>query len=88
MNRRILFNPKARAEFDEWKLKDKKKAMRIYDLLKDIAVSPFEGIGKPEPLKHNLHGYWSRRIDKVNRLVYQISDDAIIVISCAHHYER
>jgi len=59
---------------------------RINALLKDIIRSPFVGIGKPEGLKGNLSGYWSRRIDDEHRLVYQVTDDAIVIISCKNHY--
>jgi len=64
MGRGILFEPRARAEFDRWKIRDKKKAQRILDILKDIMQNQFDGIGKPEPLKHELQGYWSRRIEQ------------------------
>ncbi|MGL5941493.1 MAG: Txe/YoeB family addiction module toxin [Waterburya sp.] len=59
---------------------------RINRLVQNTLVSPFDGIGKPEPLKENLSGYWSRRIDETNRLVYQVSDKYITVISCRYHY--
>ena len=56
-------------------------------LLKDIERSPFDGIGKPEPLKHKLHGYWGRRIDETNRLVYRLEKGRIEIIQCRTHYE-
>jgi toxin YoeB len=59
---------------------------RINRLVQDTLVSPFDGIGKPEPLKENLSGYWSRRIDETNRLVYQVSNEYITIISCRYHY--
>jgi toxin YoeB len=59
---------------------------RINRLVQNALVSPFDGIGKPEPLKENLSGYWSRRIDETNRLVYQVTDEYITVISCRYHY--
>ncbi|AEK58907.1 conserved hypothetical protein [Acidithiobacillus caldus SM-1] len=59
---------------------------RINTLLKDIRRSPFQGIGKPEPLKHNLAGFWSRRIDEEHRLVYAIQEDTILVAQCRYHY--
>jgi toxin YoeB len=88
MDKRLLFEPKAMSELNIWKLKDKNKALRIYDLLKDIQQNPFEGTGKPEPLKYGRQGYWSRRIDRVDRLVYKVTDELIVIISCAHHYEN
>jgi toxin YoeB len=65
---------------------DKKTFNRINRLVQNALVSPFDGIGKPEPLKENLSGYWSRRIDETNRLVYQVTDEYITVISCRYHY--
>ena len=69
-----------------WQTQDKKKLKRINKLINDVKRSPFEGIGKPEPLKENLSGFWSRRIDDTNRLVYVVDDKAITVISCRYHY--
>lgn len=68
-------------------MQDKKTLKRINALIKDIMRSPFGGIGKPEALKENLSGFWSRRIDEANRLVYQEKDGAIIVASCKGHYD-
>ena len=70
-----------------WQTQDKKTLKRINALLKDISRSPYEGIGKPEGLKENLSGYWSRRIDDVNRLVYRIENDLIEVYQCKGHYD-
>ncbi|MEF1226833.1 Txe/YoeB family addiction module toxin [Vibrio fortis] len=69
-----------------WQTQDKKTLKRINKLINDVKRSPFEGIGKPEPLKENLSGLWSRRIDETNRLVYVVDDQAITVISCRYHY--
>ena len=82
----ISFSEKAWKDYIYWQSQDKKTLKRINALLKDTSRSPFEGLGKPEPLKENLSGYWSRRIDDTNRLVYCISDDIIEVISCRSHY--
>ena len=71
---KITFTERAFAEYLYWQSQDKKTLKRINALLKDISRSPYEGIGKPEGLKENLSGYWSRRIDDVNRLVYRIAD--------------
>ena len=65
---------------------DKKTLKRINILINDVKRSPFEGIGKPEPLKENLTGFWSRRIDDTNRLVYVVDDHAVTIISCRYHY--
>lgn len=69
-----------------WQTQDKKTLKRINKLITEIQRTPFEGIGKPEPLKENLTGFWSRRIDDVNRLVYAIEDASITIISCRYHY--
>jgi len=65
----------------------KKTLKRINDLLKDINRQPFTGIGKPEPLKSNKQGYWSRRIDEVNRIVYKVEHDQIVIAQCGGHYD-
>ena len=70
-----------------WQGQDKKTLKRINQLIQAISRTPFEGIGKPEPLRENLTGYWSRRIDDSNRLVYAVEDTEIIVIACRYHYE-
>ena len=69
-----------------WQRQDKKTLKRINRLINDTLKNPFSGIGKPEPLKENLSGYWSRRIDESNRLVYRVDDKYIKVISCRYHY--
>ncbi|MBW8191444.1 Txe/YoeB family addiction module toxin [Neiella marina] len=69
-----------------WQTQDKKTLKRINKLINDVKRSPFEGIGKPEALKENLSGFWSRRIDDTNRLVYAVDDRAITIISCRYHY--
>lgn len=69
-----------------WQTQDKKTLKRINKLINDVKRSPFEGIGKPELLKENLSGFWSRRIDDTNRLVYAVDELAITIISCRYHY--
>lgn len=69
-----------------WQLQDRKTLKRINLLLADIQRNKFEGLGKPEPLKENLSGFWSRRIDDVNRLVYTINNEQIEIIQCIGHY--
>ncbi|MBC8044935.1 MAG: Txe/YoeB family addiction module toxin [Rhizobacter sp.] len=87
MRRNIKFEPHAIDEFLDWMLADQKIAARIGDLLKEIGRTPFAGIGKPEPLKGNFKGYWSRRITEEHRLLYHVTDADIIIISCKGHYE-
>ena len=69
-----------------WIKQDRAKALRIVSLIKEIEREPFTGIGKPEPLKHEFVGCWSRRIDKEHRLVYQVTDDKIRILACRYHY--
>ena len=69
-----------------WQTQDRKTLKRINKLINDAKRSPFEGLGKPEPLKENLSGFWSRRIDDNNRLVYAVDDRALTIISCRYHY--
>ncbi len=82
----VEFTEAAYADYRWWKLNDPKKSQRIQSLLTDIHNRPFQGIGKPEPLKFDLQGYWSRRIDKTHRLVYSVHAKKIMVISCRFHY--
>ncbi len=82
----IEFTKSAYRDYRWWKKNDPKKIMRIEALCRDISKRPFEGIGKPEPLKFDLQGWWSRRIDKANRLVYSVDDDTVTVLSCRYHY--
>lgn len=83
---KITFTEKAFQEYLYWQTQDKKTLKRINALLKDICRSPFEGIGKPEPLKENLSGFWSRHIDDFNRIVYRINGEQIEVYQCKNHY--
>jgi toxin YoeB len=80
------FNPEALKEYIYWQTQDRKTLKRINSLLIDILRNPFEGIGKPEPLKGDLAGYWSRRIDSQNRLVYRVESEFIEIHSCRSHY--
>ena len=70
-----------------WQTQDKKTLKRINNLIKDTERNPFEGIGKPEPLKGNLSGFWSRHIDDTNRFVYRINNDKLEILSCRGHYD-
>lgn len=75
-------------DYEYWQTQDKKTIKRINILLKDIERRNFDGIGKPESLKGELSGFWSRRIDKVNRLVYRVSKNTLEILSCRGHYEN
>ena len=88
MDKFVDWQPRARDELRQWKQENKKIAERIFELLKDIQIQPYTGLGKPEALKYGLTGWWSRRIDRVNRLVYTVTSDSIIVMSCKYHYEK
>ena len=83
---KIVFTEQAWQDYLYWQGQDKKTLKRINQLLQDISRNGYTGMGKPEPLKHELTGYWSRRIDEVNRLVYRITDDVIEVLQCRGHY--
>lgn len=86
MKRKIIFENSVFEDFNYWVANDKKLYQRIIKLIKDIDRSPFSGLGKPEPLKHELSGYWSRRIDDEHRLVYKVTDDSLLIIACRYHY--
>ena len=77
---------KAWEDYFYWQATDKKQLKRINTLIKEIQRNPFDGIGDPEPLRHNWSGYWSRRIDREHRLVYKAADDTIIIVQCRYHY--
>ena len=85
--RRILFTSDAWNDYIYWQGQDRKTLKRINQLIRETQRTPFEGIGKPEPLKENLSGFWSRRIDETHRLVYQANDTQIAIISCRYHYQ-
>jgi len=74
-------------DYQHWIATDKKLLKRINQLIKDIERNGYEGIGKPEPLKHEFQGYWSRRIDEEHRLVYRIKDGSIFIAACRFHYD-
>ncbi len=84
--RDLIWDSKAWQDYLYWQSQDKKTLKRINRLIQNTLTSPFEGIGKPEPLKESLSGYWSRRIDETNRLVYRVTDEYIKIISCRYHY--
>jgi len=82
----LVFKPQAIEDLAWWIKQDRKTALKIIDLLEDCLKHPFEGRGKPEPLKHQK-GYWSRRITKEHRLIYKVSKEKITVYACRSHYE-
>ena len=82
----LVFDPNALEDLRFWIDTDRRKALKIIDLIEAILKSPFEGIGKPEPLKFELSGCWSRRIDQEHRLVYRVDGDDLIVLACRYHY--
>lgn len=84
--RSLQFTGECWSDYIYWQGQDKRVLKRINTLIKDAQRNPFGGIGKPEPLKGNLSGLWSRRIDETNRLVYQVDDEVLTIISCRYHY--
>jgi toxin YoeB len=83
---KIIFSETAWEDYLHWQKMDKKLLKRINELIQAIKRDPFDGIGKPEPLKHELSGYWSRRIDDEHRLVYKIKEDSLLIAQCRGHY--
>lgn len=83
---KLTFADPAWEDYLYWQATDKKQLKRTNNLIKDIQRTPFEGMGKPELLKFNLSGFWSRRIDEKHRLVYAVTDEAILIASCRYHY--
>ncbi len=85
---KITFSKNAWEDYLSWQKEDKKTLRKINELIKDIQRTPFEGKGKPEPLKYDLAGYWSRRIDLEHRLVYQYRNSKILIYACRFHYDN
>lgn len=83
----ISFTQIAFEDYQNWSKNDKLIFKKINILIKEILRTPFTGTGKPEPLKHELSGYWSRRINDEHRLVYKVEEDEVLVISCMYHYK-
>jgi len=84
---KITFSPNSWEDYLSWQSEDKKMLKKINSLLKDIRRTSYQGLGKPEPLKYDLAGLWSRRIDREHRLVYQVIRDELFVYSCRYHYD-
>lgn len=87
MPERLLWTAAAWGDYVWWQGQDRKTLKRINLLIQDARRHPFEGIGKPEPLRENLSGFWSRRIDDTHRLVYTVERDALAIIACRYHYD-
>jgi toxin YoeB len=82
----ISFHQRAFAEYQDWAAGDKKAFAKLNGLIKEIIRTPYEGTGQPEQLKHELSGFWSRRITREDRIVYEVKDDTIVIVSCKYHY--
>jgi len=82
----VAWTKEAWTDYLYWQGQDRKTLRRINKLIKDALRTPFDGLGKPEPLKENLSGFWSRRIDHSNRLVYAVDNNQVTIISCRYHY--
>ena len=81
-----LWTDRAWEDYLYWQTQDKKTLRRVNELIRDIERNPYSGTGQPEALRGNLSGQWSRRIDKFNRLVYRIQDEAVVILQCRGHY--
>ncbi len=88
MNRCLAWTDEAWSDYVYWQGQDKKTLKRINRLISNVKQTPFEGMGKPEPLKENLSGFWSRRIDDTHRLVYAVTETHITIIACRYHYNQ
>jgi len=82
----LEFDTTAFEDLAWWIQQDRNKALRIVSLIKEVQREPFIGIGKPEPLRHEMKGCWSRRIDREHRLIYQVTDEKIRILACRYHY--
>jgi toxin YoeB len=87
MIKRLTWPLAAWEDYEWWQGQDRKTLKRINALIRDTLREPFSGIGKPEPLRENLSGFWSRRIDETHRLVYAVEAEALIIIACRYHYD-
>jgi toxin YoeB len=84
--KKVSFTQKALLHLEEWKVSDAKMLQKIVSLVLEISSTPFTGTGKPEPLRYDLKGHWSRRINQEHRIVYEVKDDEILIVSCRYHY--
>lgn len=86
MKRHLIFHERGWEEYLYWQKSDKKLLKKLNTIFKELQRHPYEGIGKPEPLKHDLAGYWSRRLNDEHRIVYRVNDESVIVLQCRYHY--
>ncbi len=86
--KRITFSQNSWEDYISWQSEDRKTLKKINELIKEIERTPYKGLGKPEALKYDLTGYWSRRIDREHRLVYQVIGEEILIYSCRYHYDK
>ena len=85
---RITFSQNSWEDYISWQFEDRKMLKKINELTRDIESTKYKGLGKPEALKYDLSGYWSRRIDREHRLVYQVIGEEILIYSCRYHYDK
>jgi len=85
---KIFFSPNSWEDYLSWQAEDKKILKKINGIIKEIQRTPYEGLGKPEPLKYDLSGLWSRRIDRAHRIVYKVLNDELLIYSCRYHYDK
>jgi toxin YoeB len=85
---KLVFHDKAWEDYLHWQHTDRKILQKINSLIKDISRTPFDGLGKPEPMKHHFANCWSRRIDHEHRLVYRVEDATVYLLQCRYHYDR
>lgn len=85
---KLTWTPKGWDDYIFWQTTDKKVVKKINSLIKNLLRTPFEGLGEPEPLRHDRSGYWSRRINQEHRLIYKVKDDSIEIIQCRYHYTK
>ncbi len=85
---RIVFHPRAWEDYSYWQQHDRKLLKRINDLIKDIQRTPYEGIGKPEPLRFEFTGCWSRRVNEEHRLIYRVEGEGLHILACRYHYSK
>jgi len=83
---KLIWGEKSWSDYLYWQATDKRTLKKVNALLQDIKRNPFEGLGKPEPLKYEMAGTWSRRITQEHRLVYEVFEESILVVSCRYHY--
>jgi toxin YoeB len=86
VTRKLVWTSSSWSDYLYWQGQDKKTLKRVNKLIEEVLRSPFEGLGKPEPLRENLAGFWSRRIDDTHRLVYAVEDEYLTIIACRYHY--